>query len=174
MKTMWLKLIICILVVFLGAISWAHWPESSLDVKDNVTEIVILKSKRELILYSGDKPLKTYRISLGRNPIGQKEKQGDMKTPEGEYTISGRNPNSSFHLSLRISYPTPEQSLLAQQKGLDPGGDIMIHGIRNGLGWMGKFQRITDWTLGCIAVTNSEIQEIYRLVPDGIKIQIKA
>jgi murein L,D-transpeptidase YafK len=174
MKTMWLKLIICILVVSLGAISWAHWPESPLDSQDNVTEIVILKSKRELILYCGDKPLKTYRISLGRNPIGQKEKQGDMKTLEGEYTISGRNPNSSFHLSLRISYPTPEQSLLAQQKGLDAGGDIMIHGIRNGLGWIGKFQRITDWTLGCIAVTNSEIQEIYRLVPDGIKIQIKA
>ena len=174
MKTMWLKLIICILVVFLVAISWAHWPESHLDAQANVTKIVILKAKRKLILYSGDKPLKTYRISLGRNPVGQKEKQGDMKTPEGDYTISGRNPKSSFHLSLRISYPTPEQSLLAQQKGLDPGGDIMIHGIRNGLGWIGKFQRITDWTLGCIAVTNTEIQEIYRLVPDGIKIQIKA
>ena len=100
--------------------------------------------------------------------------EGDEKTPEGEYLISGRNPKSSFHLSLRISYPNAEQVLVANEKGMNPGGDIMIHGIKRGFGWLGKLHAYVDWTTGCVAVTNEEIEEIYRSVPDGTKVTIKA
>ena len=139
-----------------------------------MTEVVVLKAERELILYSGNRPLKVYRVALGRNPVGQKEMEGDKKTPEGEYVISGHNPKSSFHLSLHISYPTTEQVVRAQGRGENPGGDIMIHGIKKGLGWVGRFHTFIDWTTGCIAVTNEEIEEIYRSVPDGTKVTIKA
>ncbi len=169
----WVVLLGIAITLFSGFI-WAHWPEPPLDARAQATEVVILKAERELILYSGNKPLKTYRVSLGKNPVGQKEKEGDRKTPEGVYVISGHNPKSAFHLSLHISYPTSDQNLLAKRKGVNPGEDIMIHGIKRGFGWLGKFHRFMDWTTGCIAVTNEEIEEIYRSVPDGTKITIKA
>jgi len=165
---------VCVVVGIVAALTWAHWPEVPLDTRNPVTEVVILKAERELILYSGTKLLKIYKVSLGRNPTGQKEKEGDKKTPEGEYVISGRNPKSPFHLSLHISYPTLEEIDLAQKKGMDPGGDIMIHGIKRGFGWIGKFHLLMDWTTGCIAVTNPEIEEIYHSVPDGTKVVIRA
>jgi len=127
-----------------------------------------------MTLYSGNRPLKTYRVALGRSPLGQKVKEGDNKTPEGEYYIVGRNRKSPFHLSLYVSYPNFDQVLLARKNGMDPGGDIRIHGIKRGLGWLGRFHRLVDWTAGCIAVTNEEIEEIYRAVPDGTKVTIKA
>jgi murein L,D-transpeptidase YafK len=161
-------------VILLAALVWAHWPEVPLGAQHPVTSVVVLKAERELILYSGDTPLKVYRVALGRNPVGQKEVAGDKKTPEGEYVISSRNPQSSCHLALHISYPTPEQVTLAQNKGFEPGGDIMIHGIKRGLGWIGKFHTAMDWTAGCVAVTNEEIEEIYRAVPDGTKVTIRA
>ncbi len=158
----------------LAVLVWAHWPEVPLDSRHPVTEVVILKTERELILYSGEKRLKVYRVALGRNPVGQKEMEGDGKTPEGEYVISGRNPKSLFHLSLHISYPNAAQVLVAKEKGTNPGEDIMIHGIKRGLGWVGKLHTFVDWTTGCVAVTNEEINEIYRSVPDGTKVTIKA
>ena len=157
-----------------GFFVWAHWPEVPVDTRYPVTEVVILKAERELILYSGDKPLKVFKVALGGNPVGQKEQEGDGKTPEGEYVISGRNPKSQFHLSLHISYPNADQVARAKQKGTNPGGDIMIHGIRKGLGWVGRGHEFVDWTTGCVAVTNEEIEEIYRSVPDGTKVIIKA
>jgi len=161
----------CILI---ASLVWAHWPETPVDTREPVTGVVVLKAERELILYSGNKPLKSYRVSLGGNPVGPKEVEADKKTPEGEYVISGRNPKSSCYLSLHISYPTAEQVILAQKKGMNPGGDIMIHGIKRGFGWLGKFHLFMDWTAGCVAVTNEEIEEIYRSVPDGTKVTIKA
>jgi murein L,D-transpeptidase YafK len=89
------------------------------------------------------------------------------------YRIAGRNPHSAFHLALRVGYPTPGQRQHAQLLGVDPGGDIMIHGIHNGLGWLGSLQRRMDWTKGCIAVTDPEIEEIWRAVPDGTPIVIR-
>lgn len=164
---------ICFAVSIAAALIWAHWPENPLGLKEPVTEVVVLKSKRELILYSGAKLLKAYKVALGKNPVGQKEREGDGKTPEGEYVIVRHNSKSLYHLSLGISYPTKQQVVLAHEKGVSPGGDVMIHGIRRGLGWLGKFHRYIDWTAGCIAVTNEEIEEIYRAVPDGTKITIK-
>ena len=161
-------------VILLASLVWAHWPEVPLDTQHPVTSVVVLKAERELILYSGDRPLKVYKVALGRNPIGQKEVAGDKKTPEGEYVISSHNPKSSCHLALHVSYPTPEQVAWAQKRELNPGGDIMIHGIIRGLGWVGKFHALMDWTAGCVAVTNEEIEEIYRAVPDGTKVRIRA
>jgi len=132
--------------------------------------IVVNKSKRELLLLHDGRVIRRYAAGLGQSPVGPKEREGDGKTPEGSYTISGRNPASAYHLSLRISYPNAADIERARAAGVDPGGDIMIHGLPNGEGK--THGRMTDWTLGCIAVTNEEIEEIWRLVPDGTPIQI--
>jgi murein L,D-transpeptidase YafK len=116
--------------------------------------------------------LKIYKVALGSQPIGAKVQEGDGRTPEGKYFIDRRNPRSSYHRSLHISYPSLQDTEKAQRAGIRPGGDIMIHGIRNGLGWIGYLHRIFDWTQGCIAVTNSEIEEIWSLVADGTPIEI--
>ena len=170
----WMTISLVASIVLLASLAWAHWPRDPLDSRYPVTGVVVLKAERELILYSGDRQLKIYKVALGRSPVGQKEREGDKKTPEGEYVISGHNPNSPCHLSLHVSYPTPQQTALAQKGGLNPGGDIMIHGIKRGFGWIGKFHIFMDWTAGCIAVTNEEIEEIYRSVPDGTKVTIRA
>jgi murein L,D-transpeptidase YafK len=167
-------LIFIVLFAPLVFLLWAHWPEVPVDARYPVTEVVILKAERELILYSGTRPLKAYKVALGGNPVGQKEFEGDGKTPEGEYVISGRNPKSQCHLALHISYPNAEQAARAKERGTNAGEDIMIHGIKNGFGWIGKGHAIVDWTNGCVAVTNEEIEEIYRSVPDGTKVLIKA
>jgi murein L,D-transpeptidase YafK len=135
--------------------------------------IIILKSKRELQLWSKDSLVKKYRVSLGAAPVGRKERQGDHRTPEGEYTISGRNVNSKYHRSLRISYPNPEDLARATKHRVSPGGDIMIHGLPNGYGWVGRGHLSKDWTDGCVAVTDREIEEIWNLVPDGTPVEIK-
>ena len=137
-----------------------------------VDRIIVNKGRRELILLSGQAVLRSYRIALGRNPIGPKEEEGDGKTPEGNYSIDRRNPQSKYHLSLRISYPNRADSDRAAERGVEPGGDIMIHGLRNGEGHIGKEHLQTDWTQGCIAVTDEEMDEIWDLVADGTTIEI--
>jgi murein L,D-transpeptidase YafK len=137
-----------------------------------VDRIVVNKSRREMLLLSGESVLRSYRIALGRDPLGQKTCEGDGKTPEGSYVIDRRNPKSAYHRSLHISYPTASQQELARSVGIDPGGDIMIHGLRNGEAHIGKAHLESDWTQGCIAVTNEEMDEIWDLVGDGMPIQI--
>lgn len=136
--------------------------------------ILVDKSERRLTLFKSGRILRSYDVALGRGGPGDKEREGDNKVPEGRYRIVGRNPDSAYHLSLRLSYPTPEQAARAQARGADPGSDIMIHGIRNGLGWLGPLHRLANWTQGCIAVTDAEIEEIWTLVPDGATIEIRA
>lgn len=123
-------------------------------------------------VYSEGVLLKTYRISLGRSPIGHKQFEGDCKTPEGIYSIDGRNPNSTFHKNLGISYPNEKDLEKAKSLGKPAGGDIKIHGLRNGRGYISKFHRWKDWTAGCIAVTDTEIEELYDAVKIGAEIQI--
>ena len=135
--------------------------------------ILVRKAKRELLLLRGNKVIRTYRIALGRTPVGAKDREGDGKTPEGEYTISGRNRASKFHLSLRVSYPDASDRQRAARNQVQPGGDIMIHGLPNGQASIGEGHLASDWTEGCIAVTNREIEEIWRLVPDGTSIRIE-
>lgn len=141
--------------------------------KAKADHIVILKSKRELQLWSNGTLLETYRISLGGEPVGPKLQQGDHRTPEGKYVIAGRNAHSKFHRSLRISYPNAEDRVRAAKHGVSPGGDIMIHGLPNGYGWIGRRHLSRDWTDGCIAVTDQEIEEIWDLVPDGTPVEIR-
>jgi tetratricopeptide (TPR) repeat protein len=141
--------------------------------KGSVDRILIEKNARRLMLISQGEVLKFYNIALGGNPIGPKERQGDNKTPEGTYVIDGRNKYSRFHLSLHISYPNERDKNRAKELGVSPGGDIMIHGIKNGLSWVGDAHTEVDWTKGCIAVTDEEIEEISKLAPNGTIVEIQ-
>lgn len=134
--------------------------------------VVIVKSERRLSLLRGDDPVRQYRIALGGEPDGHKQREGDRRTPEGEYFIDLRNPDSAYHLALRISYPNEKDRLRAWLDGYDPGGQIMIHGLRNGYAWIGERHALDDWTDGCIAVTNSEMEEIWSLVDIGTPVEI--
>ncbi len=135
--------------------------------------VQIRKAARELTLYWGGAALRTYGVALGANPDGHKEIEGDGRTPEGRYSISGRNSQSKFHLALRVSYPSAIDRARAAKLGKSPGGDIMIHGLPNGYGFIGSAHRLRDWTVGCIAVTDEEIEEIWRVVPDGCVVDIE-
>ncbi len=137
-----------------------------------VDRVIVNKAKRELLLTHAGNMVRSYRVALGRNPVGPKTRQGDGKTPEGVYNISGRNAASAFHRALRVSYPNAADRAHAKKLGVAPGGDIMIHGLPNGQGNIGKAHRLTDWTEGCIAVTNAEIEEIWGLVRDGTRVEI--
>ncbi len=134
--------------------------------------IIILKSKHSMVLMANGKPLKSYRVALGKSD-GDKERQGDHKTPEGEYVIDQKNAQSRFHLALHISYPNADDRKRAHDAGTDPGGAIMIHGVEKQFAWLGSLEHDVDWTDGCIAVTNSEIDEIWKLVPVGTPVEIK-
>ena len=136
-------------------------------------KILIEKKERRMRLMANGKVIRTYKIALGGNPTGPKERQGDNKTPEGIYTINARNGDSRYHLSLHISYPNEKDKKRAKRLGVSPGGDIMIHGIKNGYSWVGNSHTAYDWTNGCIAVTDEEMEEIYRLVPIGTMVEIK-
>lgn len=138
-----------------------------------VSRILIEKKERRLTLMSKDKALKSYRIALGGNPNGPKEMKGDNKTPEGTYAIDSRNRDSAYHLALRISYPNEKDKKRARELGVSPGGDIMIHGLKNGLSWVGDLHVQVDWTKGCIAVTDEEIEEIAAITPDGTIVEIR-
>jgi murein L,D-transpeptidase YafK len=132
-----------------------------------VNRIVVNKARREMLLLSGESVIRSYRVALGRDPVGHKEREGDGRTPEGRYTISGRNSKSKYHLSLRISYPNATDCERARSLGVDPGSDIMIHGVKQGV-----THPEADWTQGCIAVTNAEMDEIWDLVADGTRVEI--
>lgn len=137
-------------------------------------KVLVLKSKRELLLMNGGRVLKTYRISLGRNPVGAKTRRGDGRTPEGRYTIDTKNGYSRFHLALHVSYPNSTDWARASSTGADPGGNIMIHGLPNGHGPRWETKQFTDWTAGCIAVSDRDIEEIWQAVTGGTPIEIRA
>ncbi len=147
---------------------WANVPERALPNGAVADRVVVEKSARRLTLYAHGTPLKSYRIALGRQPVGAKQRQGDNKTPEGVYAIDFKNPDSGFHKALHVSYPS-----LADRTRAAPGGDIMIHGLPNGLGFLGRAQRFRDWTAGCIALTNRDVDEVWRAVPAGTAIEIR-
>jgi murein L,D-transpeptidase YafK len=137
----------------------------------NVERIVIEKAARRMLLIQDGKPVRVYQIALGFAPTGDKVRQGDGKTPEGEYTIDRRNDESSFHLSLGLDYPKPEDHVRAANGGYSPGGDIFIHGQPNAL--PEGFKLKGDWTAGCIALTNAEMREIWAVTPIGTKVEVR-
>lgn len=136
-----------------------------------VDRIVVEKSQRRMELLSGDRVVRSYGVALGFAPEGDKEQEGDGRTPEGKYLIEGRNAASSFHRSLKISYPNEADRAAAAERGVSPGGDIFIHGAPNW--WFLPGQPPGDWTRGCIAVTKRQIEEIWQLVSDGTPIEIR-
>jgi len=131
-----------------------------------VTGIVVNKAPRRMHLLSGNSLLRSFEIELGGNPVGHKVMEGDGRTPEGPYQIDRRNPNSSYHLSVGISYPNEEDVARAQAMGVLPGGNIFIHGTPK------EKRSNADWTAGCIAVTDREMEDIYAMVQDGTPIFI--
>ncbi len=148
--------------------------KSEVKIPDGVKidSVVVFKSKHAMTLLSRGKEIKTYSISLGKNPIGHKQKEGDKKTPEGSYVLDRKAENSSYHLAIHISYPNEKDKLNAEKSGFSPGGDIMIHGLPNKLQFLENYYTNTDWTDGCIAVTNDEMDEIWTLVDEGTPIAI--
>ena len=152
---------------------YAHHVWHPLPARTTIDRIVVEKSARKLSIFKNGSELKSYRIALGRNPVGAKQEEGDGKTPEGIYSIDGRNQTSSFHLALHVSYPSEEDDARAAARGVPAGCDIMIHGIQNGLGWIGAFHRRRDWTAGCIALTDEEIEELWRVTPNGTTVEIR-
>ncbi len=166
MKT--LGLLCLFSIIFFGSGCSAH----NTALQQNIDSIVVLKSDRRLQVYNNGYLLKTYKIALGESPNGHKHFEGDRKTPEGLYFINDKNPNSDYHKNLGISYPNAIDRAFAAKNGKSPGGSVKIHGLKNGKGYIGAAHRITDWTHGCIAVTDEEVDEIYNHTPVGTPINI--
>jgi murein L,D-transpeptidase YafK len=162
-----------LIVVGAAGAFWANAPRAPLPADSKADLWVVEMGQHHLQAYSHGTLLREYPVSLGRGPSGPKERQGDRRTPEGRYVIDSHNPASSFHLALHVSYPSAADAARARAGGYDPGGEIMVHGIRNGMGWIGRAHRLVDWTIGCVAVTDPEIEELYRIVPDGTPIEIR-
>lgn len=138
-----------------------------------VDRVIVDKSERMMALMHDGKTIRQYRIALGANPKGHKQQEGDEKTPEGVYTLDYVKEDSSFYRAMHVSYPNTIDTQNAQQRGVSPGGFIMVHGQRNGLGWLSTLTQHFDWTNGCIALTNDEMDEFLSLVPVGTPIQIE-
>jgi murein L,D-transpeptidase YafK len=166
MKVLGLLCLICVIIFAPGC------DTHSTALQQNVDSIVVLKSERRLQVYNNGYLLKTYKVALGESPVGQKHFEGDMKTPEGLYYIYDKNPNSDYHKNLGISYPNAADRAFATKNGKSPGGSVKIHGLKNGKGYIGAAHRLTDWTHGCIAITDEEVDEIYSHTAVGTPINI--
>jgi murein L,D-transpeptidase YafK len=163
--------LICLFTV--GVLIGDNFNPNPLPPNLTADRVLVEKAARRLILQRNGTPLKTYRVALGRAPVGPKEQEGDQRTPEGLYQIDFHKEDSDYHRALHVSYPEQHDIDRAAAEGLSAGSDIMIHGLPNGRGWIGAFHRRADWTAGCIAVTDFEIEEIWRAVPDGTPIEIR-
>jgi murein L,D-transpeptidase YafK len=164
-------LLLCLAAV--GATAYAYLNFNPLPRDAVADRVLVEKSSRRLTLLRKGKTLKTYSVALGGAPSGAKEFEGDQRTPEGMYKIDFHKPDSDFHLALHISYPERPDVERAAADGRSAGSDIMIHGLPNGRSWVGRFHRRSDWTAGCIAVADFEIEEIYRAVADGTPIELR-
>ena len=177
------KILIAFLVAFFGVDAFLGWWFASYYMPkfapsdDHVTvvdRIVVEKAIRKMTLYDKNNVVAVYDIGLGFNPVGHKEQEGDGKTPEGNYSIVAKNDKSKYHLSLKISYPDQQDVLNARRKQLNPGGDIMIHGYPNAVPvWLGNLLlKNKDWTQGCIAISNEEIEKLWSYVRIGTTVDI--
>lgn len=167
--------VLLLLVCLAGVVAAAYrfWPHEPLPKGVRADLVTVDKSERRLTLLRSGTPIASYRVALGGAPTGHKVQEGDERTPEGRYVIDWRNAGSAFHRSMHISYPNAKDRKTAAKLGVSPGGAIMIHGLKNGMGWVGRLHVLADWTNGCIAVTNLEIEDIWRAVPNGTPIEIR-
>ena len=138
-----------------------------------VDHLVVYKSQHKLVLLSRGKEVRSYKIALGADQVGPKTRQGDHRTPEGSYILDAQNPASHFYKAFHISYPNSKDTANARKLGASPGGDIMVHGLAKEYAWVGKSHALHDWTDGCIAVTNEEMDELWKWVRVGTPIDIK-
>jgi murein L,D-transpeptidase YafK len=160
-------MIVAVFLVATGLCLHGGTLESAID------QVVVYKQQRKLVLLAHGKEVRTYRVALGGEPVGPKRRQGDHRTPEGSYVLDSRNAQSHFYKAFHISYPNSQDVAAAKKLGAKPGGDIMLHGLPNGYAWVGKAHVLHDWTDGCIAVSNEEMDEIWSLVRVGTPIEIK-
>jgi murein L,D-transpeptidase YafK len=158
------------LVVLVG---FSRGASANTESQEKADHIEVHKAERTMTLLRGGKVLKTYKVALSTVPVGAKEREGDHKVPEGLYTVDAKNAHSTFHLALHISYPNKTDMERARKLGVKPGGDIEIHGLGSKFGWVGSAHRQLDWTDGCIAVTNEEIEEIWPMVSVGMPVDIR-
>ena len=139
---------------------------------EKADRIEVRKSDRVMALLRDGKVLKTYKVALSTVSVGPKEREGDHKVPEGLYEVDAKNPHSQFHLALHISYPNSADRERARKLRVKPAGNIEIHGLGKNFAWVGSMHRQVDWTDGCIAVTNAEIEEIFPMVAVGMPVEI--
>ena len=169
----YLKLTLGIMLLTIAlVIGYYFITESKIPAGSKIDKILVEKSKREMHVFFNGKKLNTYSISLGFRPNGKKQFEGDGKTPEGRYSIVSKNYNNIAHKSFGISYPNTADRQFAARHHKSAGGDIMLHGLMNGLGYWGKFHRFIDWTAGCIALTNNEMDDLFRHVDVGCEVEI--
>jgi murein L,D-transpeptidase YafK len=160
-------------IVIMAAATAFRSKRPPLEADAQADYILIEKKAHKLTLFWQHRRLRSYRIALGRGGNGPKLKAGDAKTPEGLYRIAQHIEKSHFHRALTINYPSEKDVAMARRRGEKAGGDIEIHGMLNGLGWIGPWHRVADWTGGCIAVSDEEIDEIFRAVPDDTPVEIR-
>jgi len=159
---------------FAGIVLFTSWPFLFAQSPGiGADRVVVYKGARKLVLWSQGKELRSYKVALGGEPVGPKTRQGDHRTPEGHYVLDSRNANSHFYKAFHISYPNAQDIAAAQKLGVSPGGDIMLHGLPKEYAWVGKAHTLHDWTDGCVAVTDEEMDEIWKLVRVGTPIEIK-
>jgi len=177
-RSRWVLLVVSVLVLFAGALIAIsiryekQIPSLLADRLPKADSVLVEKAERRLSLIRDGEPYQSYRISLGGEPVGHKQREGDLRTPEGYYVLDWRNPNSCCYKSLHVSYPNGEDRRVAAERGDDPGGLIMIHGQVNGWGWIGWLAPYLYRTEGCIAVRNTAMEEIWNAVDDGTPIEI--
>jgi len=140
---------------------------------EKADSILILKKDHTMELLAGGKVIRTYKVALGSGGLAPKQREGDALTPEGHYLIDAKFEHSAYHKALHVSYPNAADRKHAASLGVPPGGAIMIHGLPNGKGWIGARHRLYDWTLGCIAITDEEMDEVWKLVPVGAPVEIR-
>lgn len=154
------------LLLFVAA-TYSAWAQPKADL------VVVEKSEQRVYLYHDGEVFASYHAKFGGDPVGHKIQQGDQRTPEGRYTLDWKNPNSKYYKSIHISYPNRYDRERARELGVDPGGDIMIHGQPNGYGWIAPFSRFVNWTDGCVAVSNEDMELIWNAVDAGTPIEIR-
>lgn len=135
--------------------------------------VLVIKSKNRLYLMNKGERIASFYVTFGQNPVGHKQKQGDERTPEGHYLLDYKNRNSKFYKSIHISYPNAKDRANAKRRGVDPGGDIMIHGQTNGWGWASPIVQFFPWTDGCVALTNVNMDRVWGAVDPGTPIEIR-
>jgi murein L,D-transpeptidase YafK len=168
------KRLLAIVIIVIAVLGVALLSGGHPSQQQRASKVLVLKTEHRLLLLDeGNNAMRTYAIAIGRGGVEPKQRQGDHKSPEGVYVIDRHKGDSRFHRALHVSYPNDADRERARKAGIDAGGDIMIHGIQNGLGWLGPLHRAVDWTDGCIAVTDAEIEEIYSAVPDGTPVEIR-